>query len=315
MLLLPEIDKPVFIIGCPRSGTSLLFRILSSSKDLWSLYRESNDIWNKFLNRFHKGNENDTLTGSDLNEEAKNFLLNEFHRHSLNNYLLGYVLRENLLKNIYLMPSVELIASCNLFLKRLFLKQYRLVEKSPRNCFRISFINKLFKDCKFIFLKRDGRTNINSLLEGWNKKGRYIREDLNGEVVKINGYNGTSWKFVKPPDWKKYLDKPLEKVCAFQWVSSNQSAIRGLESVEKDRKFTISYEELIEAPKVIVSRICDFVEIPFSEELKKITDELPLVNVTSSPDKNKWKKNLSLIENVYPVIEPVMEQLGYSLMD
>ena len=319
MIFSPKISKPVVIIGCPRSGTSLLFRILNTSKDLWSLYRESNDILYKFLNKFHKRNESDTLTGADLNNEEKSFLLNEFQKHSLNNFYLGYIIRENLLKHKFLSPSVELIASANFTIKKLFLKEYRLVEKSPRNCFRIEFINKLFEDCKFIFLKRDGRPNVNSLIEGWNIegkfKGRYAREDANGEVVHIKGYNGKKWKFVKPPEWRSYLSKPLEEVCAFQWVSANKAALNGLASIEQNRKFIISYEELTDNPTKIVSKICEFIEIPFSKELKQITGELPLVNITSKPDKNKWKKNIKLIENTYPMIEPLMKQLGYSVRD
>ena len=40
--------KPVFIIGSYRGGTSLVFRLLSESEELWSLYRESNHLWQKY---------------------------------------------------------------------------------------------------------------------------------------------------------------------------------------------------------------------------------------------------------------------------
>ena len=71
-----KIKKPVIIIGCPRSGTSLLFRILSTSPYLWSLYRESNDIWNKFYQITQKEFKDEVLTERDLNEETKAVLLN-----------------------------------------------------------------------------------------------------------------------------------------------------------------------------------------------------------------------------------------------
>ena len=162
-----KIKKPIIIIGCPRSGTSLLFTILSASKHLWSLYRESNDIWENFYKFTHKEFKNELLTQEDLNEESKSFLLKEFHKYSFNNYYLGYVLREYLLKNDSLKPLSMPILQANLLYKNLLVKEYRLVEKTPKNCFRISFMNKLFNDCRFIFLKRDGRSNINSLIEGW----------------------------------------------------------------------------------------------------------------------------------------------------
>lgn len=39
------LDRPIFIIGCNRSGTTILFRNLSSHPKLWSLYVESQMIF------------------------------------------------------------------------------------------------------------------------------------------------------------------------------------------------------------------------------------------------------------------------------
>jgi len=36
-----NLHRPIFIIGCNRSGTALLFRNLSEHLDLWSLYVEA----------------------------------------------------------------------------------------------------------------------------------------------------------------------------------------------------------------------------------------------------------------------------------
>ena len=80
------------------------------------------------------------------------------------------------------------ITKMNLLYKSLMKKEYRLVEKTPKNCFRISFINKLFSDCKFIFLKRDGRSNINSLIEGWKSNGKYVRAKDLPVNLNISGY-------------------------------------------------------------------------------------------------------------------------------
>jgi predicted secreted protein len=42
------LTQPIIIIGCNRSGTTLLFRNLSSHPDIWSLYIESQDIFYKY---------------------------------------------------------------------------------------------------------------------------------------------------------------------------------------------------------------------------------------------------------------------------
>ena len=309
-----KIKKPIIIIGCPRSGTSLLFRILSTSRHLWSMHRESNDIWSNFYRVTGKKFNNEILTASDLDEKSKDFLLAEFHKSTINNYYLGYFIREYLLKENHT-GSVNFIGSINLFYKKLFKKEYRIIEKTPKNCFRISFINKLFDDCKFVFIKRDGRSNINSLIEGWTHPTRYIRKQAVQVPINIPEYEGKTWKFVLPPGWEQYADKPLEKVCAFQWISSNRAAIDGLKDIEDERKYTISYEELSENTYNTIRHICEFAHIPFTSELKKISNYPPEVNYVTRPRKDKWMKNLDLIRSTYPVIKPMMEELGYSLKD
>ena len=312
----PKIKNPVVIIGCPRSGTSLLFRLLSTSSELWSLYRESNDIWNKFYKKTGKNFDDEILTEVDLTDKSKILLLNEFHKHAFNNYQLGYMTREYLLKNKYLSGVLPVITALNKTGKNLFLKEYRIVEKTPKNCFRISFINKLFNDCKFIFLQRDGRSNINSLIEGWKLPGKYVRGQAKQISLNIKGYsenNGKSWKYVLPPGWENYVNKPLEEVCAFQWISSNQYALDGLESISNDRKYTVKYEDLSENTYEVMKNVCDFLGISFSSELEKISNKPPLVNYVTKPSKDKWKKNIDIIQNTYPMIEPMMQRLGYEL--
>ena len=306
-----KIKKPVIIIGCPRSGTSLLFTILSTSKHLWSLYRESNDIWENFYTFTGKEFKNEVLTHEDLDEESKNFLLKEFHKYSFNNYYIGYFVREYLLKNNSLKPLELPIIQMNLLYKNLFKREYKLIEKTPKNCFRISFIDKLFNNCKFIFLKRDGRANINSLIEGWKSKGKYIRRKNLPIPLNIKGYSGEGWNFVMPPNWENYVNKSLEEVCAFQWISSNRAAVEGLKEIEENRKCTITYEELSNNTYPTIKKLCDFIDIPFSRNLRKISEHPPEVNYVTKPQKEKWKKNAHLIESIYPQIEPIMKELGY----
>jgi hypothetical protein len=310
------IEKPVIIIGCPRSGTSLLFRILSSSPYLWSLYRESNDIWNAYFKLSGKKFNNEVLNEDDLNNELKAFLINQFHLNTLNHYYLGYIVREYLLKNKPLNFSVDIIKKINIAYKNIFLSNYRIVEKTPKNCFRIPFINKLFNDCYFVFLKRDGRSNINSLMEGWKAEGKYVRGQAINISLNIKGYsenNGKRWKYVLPPGWENYTNKALEEVCAFQWVSSNATALDGLKKIPDDRKITVSYEDLISNTSEIIKDICYFVDIPFDGEVRKLSYRPPLVNYVTKPHKDKWKKNIDLIQNTFPIIEPMMKELGYSL--
>lgn len=309
-----KIKNPIIIIGCPRSGTSLLFRILSTSKYLWSLYRESNDIWSRFYEALDKSFKDEVLDASDLTQASRTFILNEFHKHTFNNYYLGYFIREYCLKQKSLSGLLKFVTNLNLYYKKSFLKEYRIVEKTPKNCFRISFIDKLFDGCKFIFLTRDGRSNISSLIEGWKIPNKYIRGQAVNIPLNIKGYsehNGKHWKYVLPPQWENYTNKSLEEVCAFQWISSNKAAMEGLKSVEDNRKIVISYEELTNNTYDNVKKLCEYIDIPFSSAMKQISKDPPLVNYVTKPEKNKWEKNAHLIDNISSMIEPTMKELGY----
>lgn len=310
--------KPVIILGCPRSGTSLLFTILSESKHIFSLYRESQDIFDNFYRKKAKElkiYDNDSLTEEDLTSEVKEFMLSEFHKYALNSRTIGYVMREYLLKNDFLEGFAHLTTNMNVFYKNRFSKEYRLVEKNPRNCFRIPFINKLFTDAKFIFLKRDGKSNISSLIEGWKRPTEYLRVPRPAIPLNIKGDNYRKWRYVLPPGWENYTDKTLEEVCAFQWISSNKAVIEELRAIETNRQFSISYEELISDTSKTIEKVCDFVEIPYEGGIKRFAQNPPVVSTPKDekPKEDKWKKNENLIRNIYPMIEPMMNQLGYNL--
>lgn len=311
-----SIKEPVIILGCPRSGTSLLFTILSESKKLFSLYRESQDIFDSFYRlqaKQLKIYEDDALTRDDLTDELKGFFLEEFHKYTLNTRTVGYVMREYLLKNDLFEWFSNIVTNINCTYKNVFAKEYRLVEKNPRNCFRVSFIDKLFPDCKFIHLKRDGRSNISSLIEGWKRPTNYVRTPRPAISLNIKGDNYGKWRYVLPPDWEAYINKPLEEVCAFQWISSNKAVIDSLKSIDNNRHISIGYEELISNTPETITKICNFIQVPYSKEIKRFAEKPPVVSTPKkdAPKKDKWKKNEQLIQNIYKIIEPMMIELGY----
>jgi hypothetical protein len=42
-----------------------------------------------------------------------------------------------------------------------------MIEKTPDNCLRVDFIRKIFPDAYFIYIQRDGRNSISSMMEAW----------------------------------------------------------------------------------------------------------------------------------------------------
>jgi hypothetical protein len=313
-----KIINPVFIIGCPRSGTTLLFTILHSSKELWSSYKESHYVWEKFLPDKRDPMFSVYLDEKDYTEGDRKYIENKYHEHTYNSALFAKSIQFvffNKFKTL-LKPFFMLFLKLTKFCKSLFLKEYRIIDKTPPNTYRISYLKKVFPDAKFIYITRDGMSNISSLIEGWRSNKRFNfgfrKFHSYNSRIHIKGYEGKVWKFTNPPGWESYLDKSLEEVCAFQWLSAHKYSLESFAQMSPDDYLQIKYEDLIAGPQAVIQKICKFINIDYTGKLKEYAEHPPVVSTSSKPDPNKWKKNQELIEHIKPIIEEMQTKLTYS---
>ena len=311
--------KPIIIIGCPRSGTTLLYSILSTSPELQSLHNESRFLFRKFYKqKLDKGISfaSDVLRPSDLDEEDIKYFRDEFLKYSFSSKLIAKLIHKALRRFPLFKPFESLIVETNFLLKKLFLIKHCIIEKTPRNCFKVEVMNLLFPDAYFIYIKRDPRTNISSLIDGWTrrKSSKRISKRLPAlrYKLKIKGYEGTDWKFTLPPGYELIVNSSLEEVCAYQWQKSNEEALKGLEKIPNDRKIAISYEDLVNNTPAVIQSICDFTGLKYTGALACLAENPPQVNyIKEKPSPEKWKKNEELVAKVLPRLETISEKLGY----
>ena len=268
-----SLDRPVFIIGAPRSGTSMLYAILRRSAELTHWPGEAHEVWEADFHPALRGWESNALDAADADG-----------------------------------PEGQRI-------KRSFLLvtggRKRLIDKTPRNALRVPFIDSLFPDARYVFLIRDGRDNINSLINAW-RTPRYRTYRL-PEPHRIPGVDPEWWKFTLYPGWRGDVDGPLQVVCARQWMSSYEAAASAFETIPS-RVIEVRYEDFVEDPVSGAEKICSFLEIPFEETVASKAAEARSkpVNVVTPPERGKWKReNPVEIESVLPLIHPTMERLGY----
>ena len=76
------IHSPVLIIGCARSGTSLLYNVLSEATSLWSIGYESKEIIERYHSPAVKGWESGTLTTEDLTSESRAYMIRQFEQQA-----------------------------------------------------------------------------------------------------------------------------------------------------------------------------------------------------------------------------------------
>jgi len=189
----------------------------------------------------------------------------------------------------------------------------RLLEKTASNCFRLGYVNEVFPDARIIYPLRDGRNNVNSLINAWLQPNRFFTYDVPAEL-NIKDYPDKRWKFVLPPGWREYTQRSLAEVCAFQWRACHEAMLGEIGKPKyQGRVFQLPLERLVKEPERTLRELAAFIDLPYDDYLSKVARELPVVN---SPDNDvspdKWRvQNRERIEQILPTIEPTMRRLGY----
>jgi hypothetical protein len=315
------IIKPVFIIGAPRSGTSLLQKILRGHSAFWSLPSESDIVWDQFCHPRLRGWESEAMEAEDITPEAAESVPRQLENFMCPARFWQPVEKTNLIWGFRRMPHVR--HGLGWLYKHVFPliprfmwrdKPKRFIDKTASNCFRLGYVNEVFPDSKIIYPSRDGRNNINSLINGWRHPTRFFTYDV-PETLRLKGYCHKKWKFVLPSGWRGYVDRSLEEVCAFQWCSCHEAMLAECAKSKYDgRVFQIQLERLAAEPAYWLRQLAEFVELPYDYYFQHVASNFPVVN---SPDndtsQDKWKyQNREMVESILPMIQPMMERLGYS---
>jgi hypothetical protein len=179
----------------------------------------------------------------------------------------------------------------------------RLLEKTPKNALRIPFFLKAFPDARFIFLWREPRGNLGSIIDAWQSGNWITYRDL-------DGWDG-SWSMLLPPGWQGLRGHPLEEIAAYQWQCTNRIVIDDLGGLPRDRWISLSYEEFLADPVSSTRKLCEFAGIEFDAPLsERVTGKLPLARYTlSAPKRDKWRRHETAILRVLPSIEATWQRL------
>jgi hypothetical protein len=330
------IESPVLIIGCARSGTTLLYHVLSEASSLWSLGGESKSIIERYHHPAIKGWESGALSADDLTAESRDYMLrafdasvapggfwrrvNRLRRAAAGSPLYAALKRRGRMEGASAgaagaAPQAGLAAARALaHLRRRFDppgRPVRLLEKTPENCLRLPFLAALFPDARILFLTRDGRANVHSLLEGWRQPRLFPGYRTPMPVTSPDQTRGR-WAFTLIPGWRALVDRPLEEICARQWAACNAAVLDYAATSGALPLLTVRHEELIAAPDVVLGRIARFLDLP-PDDLPAGGGGLPEVNAVSPPAAEKWRAEAPAIARVALILAPVMERLGYEM--
>ncbi len=240
--------KPVFLIGCGRSGTTILgntlgrhdsISFLNERKDLWHMVFPFLDIWT--LNNKMQKIEVDE---SDVEKSSIKKIRTLFYKEQLVNC-----------QDIQLKRFPSKILAGLFYGEKLTQEGDVLLEKLPINSFRLRFICFIFPNAKFIYLIRNG-------LEVAASIERQIGID------KWYGENNIKWKLIRGISGKEFQDKELSdfEKGLLEWRLSVESSQQFFISHGHLDVFTLSYESFINDPVQSIKSIFDFLKLGYSEE-------------------------------------------------
>jgi uncharacterized protein (TIGR03032 family) len=252
-------DRPVFIVSSPRSGSSLLYETLAQSPDLFSIGGESHAVIEgiEALHPRAHGWDSNRLGAADAADRVAEELADRFAGAAVD--------RGN----------------------RSAQGRFRFLEKTPKNSLRVPFLRAMFPDAFFIYLYRDERATMSSMLEAW-RSGRFVT------YPELPDWDGPPWSLLLVPGWRELKGKPLPEIVARQWETATRLLLDDLEALPKESWCVASYDHLIAEPAEEILRLCQFVGVRWDRQL---TVPLPQSRHTlTPPDPGKWRANFEELE-------------------
>jgi Sulfotransferase family len=220
-----SIKSPVFILGCGRSGTTILGNLLAQlssvtylheARDLWTSAYPETDVWTE-----HAVARHGKLVFTESDENPR---------------------KTRALKKLF---ALELRKS----------RRPILVEKLPINNFRLPFIRRMFPDCRFIHIWRNGLEVARSI-ESMSIQGRWFRPDQYRWNLLAEYAQSMPETAHLPALCQSDYEKGL-----LEWRVSTEAATSFLGRLPQDNWLEVSYSTFVADPFGTNERLTDFLHL------------------------------------------------------
>jgi hypothetical protein len=280
--------KQLFIIGCPRSGTTYLLRLLASNQQFsWVSNKLNNDTENyalseelKIFENYFSGKKKYFVAQSGhysmpfpvepwlfWNDHYPYFQWNVKHFFTPRNANVSDVNDAQVQK---IRTAVDQINSASGRVH--FLSKYT---DFPR----INLLLKAFPDAKFVHLVRDGRAVANS----------YHKKVESGEFK--TSAEEDNWVSAWPEEWQKEYKEKFHNPLAFtlyQWKFFLDEIKNEIKTINPDQILEVKYSDMIKDTRRFTQGILDFAGVEMDGSMKNFIKKKPGDNKN-----NKWQDKLT----------------------
>lgn len=239
---LKVVQKPIFILGTGRSGTTILGKLLSLHPDILFL-NEPKAMW-------YAVQPLDDVIGSYTRGEAC---------YRLDETAVTPIIKKN----------AQQLYGYSLFLTH----SRRILDKYPEMIFRVPFLQAIFPDAKFLFLTRNGWDTCRSI-EKWS---RTDGTTVNQEIHDWWGADQRKWHMLVrdivaydpllAPDIRAIQNLTRqEDMAAVEWLVTMREGLQLMQRLP-NHIHQVPYEQLVAEPKTVLNGILSFCEMPSDSKL------------------------------------------------
>lgn len=293
------VDRPLFVFGLERSGTTLLYSVLANHPDLYWFSRLDSVLYsNPCLSSLAR------QTASPLSTRRAYIALpgtisrsrgllppSECLPYWKQVFKWGneeeYLIEDDRFTEEEVDEDTKRFLHDDLSTRLLWMRKNRLLSKQSGFCLRIRFLNAVFPDALFLHIIRDPFANYLSL-------------------VRAKEASHEAFWGIKIPGWRDLLSADKR----FQAAIQIQTTLQILEQdIRKgsilDRYLRVKYESLVTVPEQTVTRILQFCDLSWTDRIKCALD-----GVRRDHQAHRWQGDIP--REISDVLHTVAESYGYS---
>ncbi|HJU25508.1 MAG TPA: sulfotransferase [Rhodanobacteraceae bacterium] len=290
----PNADRPIFIVGAGRTGSTIFHRIFSEhphvawQSPLCDLFPARPAINRLLLHAIDW-----PLIGEFLKRHCKPGERYTYWEH----YCRGFAEPcRDLLRTDATMLNKRRIPAA--LVRLATAKRNRLLIKLT-GWPRVGFLDELFPDAKFIHVYRDGRAVANSLLavhfwRGWQGPAQWRWGELDP---------------VHHAEWERH-GRSFVALAGIQWKLLMAAMDEAAKDIDPARFMQVRYEDFIGDPVACYRKVAEFCELDWSARFE---ESITAVGLKTAND--KWKEDLTTEQQtiLQAVLAESLQRYGYSV--
>ncbi len=256
--------NPIFILGLPRSGTSILYKILTKTKcfnyiNSYNIIYYDQLIHNQLNNKEDKKKKELNRYFEKIGIKERNTDKQKIHADFPEEY--GYILNTRRYETHITKKNLDLFLEICKKIQYISKNSKPILLKNTSEFQNISYIKKVIPNAKFIFICRNPLKIINSSMNAIkiliNEKNSYY------EIIQPN-YNKFFDNFFILTIGRIFFNKiPIIGLNYILNIYSNQTRQfkKGFKNIKRSDKIIVKYEDLCSNPKQEIEKIMNYFKI------------------------------------------------------